>query len=75
MSFFFWPPIFAWWFSVCISRLLLYRHHILDVVGGVFLGLFESLIMAVIWLGPEASANLVSWISDDRISGSDAEII
>lgn len=31
--------------------------------------------MAVIWFGPEASANLVHWISDDRISGSDAEII
>jgi presqualene diphosphate phosphatase len=55
--------------------LLLYRHHILDVVGGVFVGFLEALVMAVIWIGPETAINLVKWISDDRVSGNDAEII
>jgi len=55
--------------------LLLYRHHILDVIGGVVLGFFEVIVMAIIWFGPEASASLVKWISDERTAGNDAEII
>jgi membrane-associated phospholipid phosphatase len=55
--------------------LLLYRHHILDVVAGIFLGFFEGFVVFLIWFGPKASENLIKWISDDRISGNDAEII
>jgi hypothetical protein len=62
-------------FPIFFYRLLLFRHHILDVVGGVFLGLIEGLVMAVIWIGPETATYLVKWISDDRISGNDAELI
>ena len=53
----------------------MYRHHILDVFGGIILGFFEALVMAVLWFGPETSKFLVSWISDEKIAGSDAEII
>jgi hypothetical protein len=56
-------------------RLLLYRHHILDVVGGVVIGFFEALIMALLWVGPDTAKSFVKWISDDRTSGSDAETI
>lgn len=56
-------------------RLLLYRHHILDVVAGVILGFAEGLLMALLWFGPETSAALVRWISDERNIGNDAEII
>lgn len=56
-------------------RLLLYRHHILDVVAGVFVGFFEALIMALIWFGPEVSKSLVKFISDEKNIGNDAEII
>ncbi|CAO1415054.1 unnamed protein product, partial [Diamesa serratosioi] len=71
VSFMFWGPLFAWWFSICISRMLLFRHHILDVLGGVFVGTTEALLMAFIWVGPEKATSLVNWISDDRVSGSD----
>lgn len=60
---------------MCTSRLLLYRHHILDVVGGIVLGLIETLLMAIIWIGPEAAESFVKWISDERVAGSDAELI
>jgi presqualene diphosphate phosphatase len=73
--FLFWPALLAWWFSICISRLLLYRHHILDVVGGIVVGFLEAAVMAVIWIGPETAKNLVKWISDDRVAGNDAELI
>jgi len=71
----FWPPLLAWWFAIAISRLLLYKHHILDVIGGVVIGFLEALLMAIIWIGPETAASLVNWISDDRTAGNDAEII
>lgn len=44
-----------------------------DVIGGVIVGTTETLIMAFIWVGPEKAISLVNWISDDRVSGSDAE--
>lgn len=53
----------------------MFRHHILDVVGGIVIGFSEVLVMAIIWIGPETATSLVKWISDDRISGNDAEII
>lgn len=53
----------------------MYRHHILDVVGGIFIGFTEVLIMAVIWIGPETSVSLIKWISDERSAGNDAELI
>lgn len=74
VSFLFWAPLFAWWFTVSISRLIMFRHHILDVLGGVLLGLIEALMMAVIWVGPEAASTLVRWISDERTAGSEAEV-
>lgn len=74
MSFLFWPPLFAWWFAICISRIIMYRHHILDVLGGIVLGIIEAIVMAFIWFGPDASTTLVRWISDERTSGSEAEV-
>lgn len=53
----------------------MYRHHILDVLGGVVIGFLEVLLMAIIWIGPESATSIVKWISDDRVSGNDAEII
>lgn len=67
--------ITCWRFTFFSFRLLLFRHHILDVIGGVVLGFFEVLVMAVIWVGPDTAASLIKWISDDRIAGNDAEII
>lgn len=75
ISYLFWPPMLAWWFSICISRILLYRHHILDLVGGVLLGFVEALIMSIIFIGPETANSLIKWISDERLAGNDAEII
>lgn len=61
-------------FNLSSFRLLLYRHHILDVVAGVVIGFFEAFLMAIIWLGPETCLSLVRWISDERNIGNDAEL-
>jgi len=75
LSVFFWPPLVAWWFAIALSRLLLFRHHILDVIAGIVIGFLEAMVMAIIWIGPETATSLIKWISDDRVSGNDAEII
>lgn len=65
------PPLLAWCFSVCTSRLLLRKHHILDVLVGVSLGIFEGLIIGYIYLEQETCVNLISWITEEKIPGSE----
>lgn len=70
----FWPPLFAWAVSVGFSRLLLYRHHILDVLAGIILGILEAFLICIIWLGQDSSAWVMSWLSDEKLpSGSTQE--
>lgn len=71
----FWPPLFAWAISVSISRLLLYRHHILDTCAGIILGFLEAFIICILWLGKDASAWIMSWLSDEGlpVTGSTQE--
>lgn len=66
LSIIFWPPLTAWAVSVCLSRLLMYRHHILDVSAGILLGMLEALIMAVIWFNKDTTESLMLWFADDR---------
>ncbi|XP_020281559.1 phospholipid phosphatase 6-like isoform X2 [Pseudomyrmex gracilis] len=44
------PPLLAWSFYVCMSRLLLKRHYIFDVYVGVLLGVMEGLFVHYIYL-------------------------
>lgn len=57
-------PLLIWVISVCISRILLNRHYILDVIGGVVLGYMEGVILGLFWLSKELSVFLISWLSD-----------
>ncbi|XP_055910591.1 polyisoprenoid diphosphate/phosphate phosphohydrolase PLPP6 [Eupeodes corollae] len=66
---FMWPALIAWASSVAVSRLLMYRHHCLDVCAGIILGLFETLIMYVLWLGPELTKSIMLSISEDYVPG------
>lgn len=70
----FFPPLLAWTVAVCFSRLVLYRHHILDVLGGIFLGLFEALLLAFLWCDQETSAWLINWMTDEKISGPEYDV-
>lgn len=70
ISFVFWPPLCAWAVSVALSRLLLYRHHILDISAGALLGVLEACVMSLLWLGPSASRWMMSWLSDENLPGS-----
>lgn len=71
LTYFVWPAMFVWAISVCVSRLLMYRHHILDVCAGILLGLFEAVVLSVLWCGQDTSVSLMAWISDDKVAGTD----
>ncbi|KAJ9583609.1 hypothetical protein L9F63_022053 [Diploptera punctata] len=62
-------PLLAWSTSICISRVLLRRHHLLDVLGGVALGIFEALLINLLWVSQDFSVWVISYISDERLDG------
>lgn len=67
----FFPPLVAWSTSVCFSRLLIYRHHILDVLAGAVLGIFEALLITVFWCNQSTSTWLINFMTDEKLSGAD----
>lgn len=62
-------PLMAWVTSVCISRVLLRRHHLLDVVGGILLGAFEAVLLSWLWVSEDFAVWVVSWLSDEKLEG------
>lgn len=62
----FWMPMTAWAVSVVISRLILRRHFILDVIAGALIGICEALFIGLIWMSEEAAASLLGLITEDE---------
>lgn len=69
LFFIFYFPLTAWVTSVCISRILLRRHHLLDVLGGIALGVFEAALLSLIWASEDVAGWLVAWLSDEKWDG------
>ncbi|XP_018896238.2 polyisoprenoid diphosphate/phosphate phosphohydrolase PLPP6 [Bemisia tabaci] len=65
----FWMPLLSWASGVAASRILLHRHYLLDVLGGAGVGLVNSLLVYILWVGPDTASWLVRWISEERIDG------
>lgn len=67
-------PLMAWCFSVSISRVLLHRHHILDVVAGFCIGILNGIVMGYLWLGQDACEYIYTMLSDERLEGASHHI-
>lgn len=74
ISVIFYPPLLAWATSVCLSRILMNRHYILDVVGGCLLGILEGVIMSFLWLEDSTAKSFFSLISDEKLDGGDYHV-
>ncbi|EEB16515.1 presqualene diphosphate phosphatase, putative [Pediculus humanus corporis] len=61
------PPLMAWLVSLSISRILMKRHHILDVLGGILLGIVETFILSLLWLSKESSATILSFMNEENL--------
>ena len=57
--------LLIWSVAVCISRVLLGRHHVLDVVCGVLVGYVEFLIVEAFWMSPETCMALLQPIHEE----------
>lgn len=53
-------PIVVWSLAVCASRVILGRHHLLDVACGILIGVVEAVLLACCWRSAESAAALVS---------------
>lgn len=63
----FWMPITAWAVSVVLSRLILKRHYILDVLAGALIGIVEALFLGLIWISDDTAASIVGFLSEDKV--------
>lgn len=55
-----WLPLAAWALAVAASRVLLGRHHLLDVLAGLAIGAAEATVLAAVWRTPEQAAAIVN---------------
>lgn len=67
----FWPPIVAWTVSVALSRLIMLRHHLLDIFGGIVLGIVNAFLIYLIWFGQESCVYIISWMTDEKLAGAE----
>lgn len=74
ISVFFYPPLLAWVTTVCISRIVAERHYILDVFGGIGIGVLEGLFMCLIWLSQRSSEGILSSLSNEKIDGGEYHV-
>lgn len=74
VSIIFYPPLLAWVVAVSISRVLLERHYILDVLSGIGIGIAEGLVMYIIWLSQSTSASILSSLSDEKLDGGEFHV-
>lgn len=51
--------IISWAAAVCLSRILLGRHHFFDVLCGVVIGILEYVIMDTFWLSAEVCLTFI----------------
>jgi len=69
--FLFFLPIVAWSSAVCVSRVLMGRHHILDVLCGVMMGLLEAAIICKFWVTEEGAGSILNALGgEDPWSGA-----
>ncbi|XP_026286568.1 polyisoprenoid diphosphate/phosphate phosphohydrolase PLPP6 [Frankliniella occidentalis] len=67
-------PLILWAAAVSLSRLLLRRHHVLDVTAGIAVGILESLFISYIWFNQEHCVWILSLITDEKLDGGDYHV-
>nr|CAI5855596.1 unnamed protein product [Callosobruchus analis] len=68
------PPILAWTACLCLSRILMGRHYILDVLAGVCFGLFNGVLVGWLWISQDTALWMINYISDDKLDGGEYHV-
>ena len=57
--------VLVWSVSVSVSRVVLGRHHVLDVLAGAVIGVVQALVMGALWRTEEQAKYIMSLTSDE----------
>lgn len=68
------PALICWAISVCISRILLRRHHLLDIAVGAMLGIVEAFFIGLIYLEKDTCTSLIWWLTDEKLDGGEYHV-
>lgn len=68
------PSLLAWVVAISLSRLLMKRHYILDIVAGLVVGYAEGIFMSILYLEPQTCKYLISWITDEKVDGAEYDV-
>jgi len=60
LTFILFLPIVLWSLCVWCSRVLMGRHHVLDVACGIMIGLVEGVVLNKMWVSAEGAASLIA---------------
>ncbi|XP_033222643.1 phospholipid phosphatase 6-like, partial [Belonocnema kinseyi] len=74
VNFVFIPPLLAWAVCICLSRILMRRHYLLDVTAGILLGIVNGMLIGAMYLSQETSTDLISWITDEKLEGGEYHV-
>ncbi|KAL1131102.1 hypothetical protein AAG570_012339, partial [Ranatra chinensis] len=66
--------LWLWAAAVSCSRVLMRRHYILDVLGGVALALVETWVVYCIWFSQYTSEWLVTWITEESAENDEYNV-
>lgn len=59
-------PLLAWICAVALSRLLMRRHHILDVCAGLIVGYIEGMLTGILYLDKETCIHFILWLTNEK---------
>ena len=74
VNFIFIPALLAWGVSICLSRILMKRHYLLDVTSGILIGIINGMFIDAVYLSQETSTDIISWISDEKLEGGEYHV-
>ncbi|KAL7302124.1 hypothetical protein TKK_0005350 [Trichogramma kaykai] len=74
IHFIFVPFLATWAVCVTVSRVMMRRHHLLDIAAGVVLGLITSFFIGLIYLEESTCTDLVWWLTDEKLDGGEYHV-
>ncbi|CAL4128406.1 unnamed protein product, partial [Meganyctiphanes norvegica] len=66
--------LLSWSLSVSVSRVLLQRHHILDVSAGFVIGAVQALIVNAFWLSEDSAQAVAYFFLDETQAGASYDV-
>lgn len=66
--------LLSWSLSVSVSRVLLQRHHILDVLAGFIIGAIQAVFINYLWLSEDNCQHVANFFLDETQAGANYDV-